>query len=75
MPIRPENQPLSPPNWRAIAIAIRLGRAGGRRERCGVANGVWRNHRADMPHRWRTADATRRTRRALGDLLDVALEP
>lgn len=44
MPIRPENQPLSPPNWRAIAIAIRQGRAGDRCERCDVPNGVWRNN-------------------------------
>ncbi len=47
MPIRPENQPLYPPNWRAIAIAIRQGRAGDRCERCGVPNGVWRNHRTE----------------------------
>jgi hypothetical protein len=75
MPIRPENQPLYPPNWRAIAIAIRQGCAGDRCERCGVPNGAWRNHRTDIPHRRRTADATRRTRRTLGELLDVALEP
>jgi 5-methylcytosine-specific restriction endonuclease McrA len=47
MPIRPENQPLYPPNWRAIAITIRQDRAGERRERCGVPNGVWRNHRTE----------------------------
>lgn len=75
MPIKTENRHRYPSNWRAIAIAIRQVRAGGRRERCGVPNGAWRNHRTDMPHRRRTADATRRTRRALGDLLDVALEP
>lgn len=53
MPIRPENQPLYPPNWREISIDIRQGRAGGRCEQCGVPNGVWRNHRTD---RW-THDA------------------
>lgn len=47
MPIKTENRHRYPPNWRAIAIAIRLGRVGGRRERCGIANGVWRNHRTE----------------------------
>jgi len=47
MPIRPENQLLYPPNWRAISIAIRQGRAGGRCEQCNVPNGVWRNHCSD----------------------------
>lgn len=72
MPIRSENQPLYPPNWRAIAIAIRQDRAGGRRERCGVTNGAWRNHRTDMPHRRRTACQIRRAGKALGDLFDHA---
>ena len=53
MPIRPENQPLYPPNWREISIDIRQGRAGGRCEQCGVPNRVWRNHRTG---RW-THDA------------------
>lgn len=74
MPIKTENRHRYPPNWRALAIAICQGRAGGRRERCGVPNGAWRNHRTDIPHRRRTADATQWTRRTLGDLLDVALE-
>ena len=53
MPIRPENKPLYPPNWREISIGIRYSRAGGRCEQCGIPNGVWRNHRTD---RW-THDA------------------
>jgi 5-methylcytosine-specific restriction endonuclease McrA len=127
MPIRPENQPLYPPNWREIRAAI-LERAGHRCERCGVPNRVWRNprtdawtHDAELAETWlldgdrvarivltvahldhapehndpanlralcqrchlaydadhhaRTAYATRRKPRALGDLFDVALEP
>ena len=44
MPIRPENQLLYPPNWRAISIAIRQGRAGDRCEQCGIPNRAWRNN-------------------------------
>lgn len=74
MPIKTENRHRYPPNWRAIRAAI-LERAGDRCEQCDVPNGVWRNYRTDIPHRRRTADATQWTRRTLGDLLDVALEP
>lgn len=59
MPIRPENQPLYPPNWREISIDIRQGRAGGRCEQCGVPNRVWRNtttgqwtHDAGLAEAW-----------------------
>lgn len=52
MPIRPEEKPRYPPNWREIRAAI-LERAGHRCEQCGIPNRAWRNNATGQ----RTKDA------------------
>ena len=39
MPIKPENRPLYPPNWRALSHYIRFVCAKGRCQNCGVCHG------------------------------------
>lgn len=55
MPIRPEHRWLYPIDWRELSALVRLGRAGGRCERCGRPHlqRVWRIGDG----RWWDADA------------------
>ena len=56
MPIRPENRPRYPKDWKAISAAIRA-RAGDACENCGVANGERGGRTRDGA--WHKALATR----------------